>query len=250
MPDIYDVNERMHKMRVRLYPNYLPHGEGTYVARTANEAAVTIEDICAAMKNRGGFDGSYDEAVMVMRHFFKELEYQLADGFSANLGLFTIHPNVGGTFASDKDPHDPKKHPITFRYQSLKPLRRLGDQIEVIVEGYADAVAWISEFRDDEEDAVNSVFVQGHMFTITGQKIKLEGDDPRVGVYFVPVNAPQDELKVDRIGENTASRITGIVPNVGYQHNWVEIRTRFAGSGNITLKTLRTIRSRFVLEEI
>jgi hypothetical protein len=38
MSDVYDVNERMHKLRVKLYPNYLPGGEGTFIARTINEA--------------------------------------------------------------------------------------------------------------------------------------------------------------------------------------------------------------------
>ena len=51
----------MHKMRAKLYPSYLPGTEGKYIARTLNEAIVTIEDICASMKNRGGFDGSYEK---------------------------------------------------------------------------------------------------------------------------------------------------------------------------------------------
>jgi hypothetical protein len=73
MSDIYQVKEKMHKMRAKLYPSYLPGTEGKYIARTSNEATVSIEDICAAMKNRGGFDGSYEEAVKTMRHFFMEM---------------------------------------------------------------------------------------------------------------------------------------------------------------------------------
>ncbi len=56
MSDIYQVKEKMHKMRAKLYPSYLPGTEGKYIARTANEASVSIEDICASMKNRGGFE--------------------------------------------------------------------------------------------------------------------------------------------------------------------------------------------------
>jgi len=118
MSDVYSVSERMHKMRSKLYPNYLPGGEGTYIARTANEAAVTIEDICAAMKNRGGYDGSYEDALQTVKHFYMEMMYQLCDGFSVNTGYFTIHPNIGGTFQSDKEMHDHNKHPVTFRFQS------------------------------------------------------------------------------------------------------------------------------------
>ncbi len=52
MSDIYQVKEKMHKMRAKLYPSYLPGTEG-YIARTANEASVSIEDICASMKKLG-----------------------------------------------------------------------------------------------------------------------------------------------------------------------------------------------------
>jgi hypothetical protein len=154
--NVYSVYEKMHKMRAKLYPNYLPKGEGTYIARTSNEAAVTIEDICASMKNRGGYDGSYEDAIQTIRHFFKETEYQLADGFSVNMSLFTVYPNIGGTFLSEKEAHDHKKHPVTFRFQSLKPLRELRQSIEVIIEGIADTSGYIDEFIDHDENAVNT----------------------------------------------------------------------------------------------
>jgi hypothetical protein len=34
----------------QLYPNYLPHVEGTYIARTDNEASLAIAEVCAALK--------------------------------------------------------------------------------------------------------------------------------------------------------------------------------------------------------
>jgi hypothetical protein len=37
------------------------------------------------MKNRGGYDGDYEEAVKTVHHFFLEMLYQLADGFSCAL---------------------------------------------------------------------------------------------------------------------------------------------------------------------
>ena len=49
MSDVYLVKEKMHKMRAKLYPSYLPGTEGKFIARTVNESAATIEDICAPM---------------------------------------------------------------------------------------------------------------------------------------------------------------------------------------------------------
>jgi hypothetical protein len=52
-----------------------------------------------------------------------------AASLQSNAGLFTIHPNIGGVFESDKETHDHIKHPVTFRFQSLKPLRDLRESI-------------------------------------------------------------------------------------------------------------------------
>jgi hypothetical protein len=86
------------------------------------------------------------------------------------------------------------------------------------------------------------------MFVIHGYKIKIAGDNPGVGVYFVPQDDPSKAVKVDRISENTPTRITGIALNTNYANNNVKIRTQYSGNAGVILKTLRTIESKFVLE--
>jgi hypothetical protein len=237
----------MHKMRAKLYPSYLPGTEG-YIARTTNEASVNIEDICASMKNRGGFDGSYEEAVKSMRHFFMEMLYQLADGFSVNTGYFTVHPNIGGTFKNENEAHNHKDHPISFRFQALKPMRDIRDDIDVIIDGIADTKGYIMDFTDIETGAVNELFAQLGMFIITGHNIKLEGGHPDIGVYFQRDNDPNQTVKVDRILENNPSKIVGIAPNTAYPLSRVAVITQYS-SGNITLKDIRIIKSPFTVEK-
>ena len=87
------------------------------------------------------------------------------------------------------------------------------------------------------------------MFTIHGHKIKVDGQEPGVGVYFVPVDEPSRAVKVNRIAENTASKITGIAPPVGYPNSRTEVRTQYTGSGSTSLKAVRTVTSGFTLEE-
>jgi len=248
MSDIYQVKEKMHKMRAKLYPSYLPGTEGGYIARTSNEASVTIEDICASMKNRGGYDGSYEEAVKTLRHFLKEMMYQLADGFSASLDYFTVHPNIGGVFKTAAETCDRKKHPITFRFSTLAKLRDLAMNIEVEVEGIAETSSYIDQFVDLEEDMTNSLIVAGHGFSVHGHNIKIEGDDP-CGMYFVPVDDPAQKVQVERILENTPSKITAIAPYINNSVFRVEIVTQSA-QGKTLLKTPRTIISPFTIEDL
>ncbi|MDR2793574.1 MAG: hypothetical protein LBB61_07905 [Treponema sp.] len=98
MAIINQVNEVLHRIRVKLRPNYLPNGEGTYTAFTDNDAALSVEETCASLKNRGGFTGNYDDLVEHVKRYFGEAAYQLCDGFAINTGCFSIHSNVGGTF--------------------------------------------------------------------------------------------------------------------------------------------------------
>ncbi|MDR2071079.1 MAG: DUF4469 domain-containing protein [Treponema sp.] len=248
MAIINPVNEVLHRIRVKLYPNYLTHVEGAYIPRTDNEASLSIEEVCAALKNRGGFTGSYDDLVEHVKQFFDEAAYQLCDGFAVNTGYFSVHPNVGGTFDKVTEGHDTKKHPVTFRFRTRAPLRALAEHIIVEVEGLADVAGYIDEFTDITTESVNDALTPGGMFTAAGHKIKIAGDDPEAGVYFVPADSAAATVKVTgHLAENTASKVIGVIPALDPGKWKVEIKTQFSGSGSTMLKKPRTIASAFLL---
>jgi len=99
------------------------------------------------------------------------------------------------------------------------------------------------------EDSINTHYLPGNQFIIHGHKIKAVGDDPSVGIYFVPVNDPSKTMKATRIAENGSTKIIGIAPGTGVSPVRVEIRTQFEGSATRFLKNVRTITSGFTLEE-
>ncbi|MDR1469824.1 MAG: hypothetical protein LBT00_11080, partial [Spirochaetaceae bacterium] len=73
-----DVTDVLHKIRVKLYPNYLEHKiPGKYLARTDSEATVTIEQICMSAKNRGGYTGDLDDMIKHVHRFLHEAVYLL-----------------------------------------------------------------------------------------------------------------------------------------------------------------------------
>jgi len=64
--------------------------EGQYIARTDNEATLSIPDICTTSINRGGFTDNYDEYVEHVTQFMEEAVYQLLDGYAVNFGYFSL----------------------------------------------------------------------------------------------------------------------------------------------------------------
>ena len=232
---IEDVSLILHRIKVKLYPNYLKNVKGTYIARTNNERTLDTNDICITSKTRGGFTGNLKDMRQYVDWYLEEIIYQLLDGYAVTNGFFTIHPNVGGTFESAREAHNHEKHPISFRFTSRAKLRKLARAIEVDVEGMADTSGYIDQFTDTEEESTNGLYVPGNLFVLYGDKIKIAGDDSGIGVYFVPVDDP--------------SKIIGIAPKTGCSQNRIEVRTQFSGASSNPLKTMRTITSSFTLEE-
>ncbi|MDR3303190.1 MAG: DUF4469 domain-containing protein [Treponema sp.] len=237
--------EVLHRIRVKLYPNYLTTVQGKFIARTNSEATLTIEDICAALKNRGGFTGNYSDLVDHVKQFYDELAYQLCDGFNINVGYFSIHPHVGGTFDKVNEGYNENKHPVTFRFRTLAQLRALAEHIVIDIEGLADVRGYIDGFTDVTTGSINETLTPGGMFSISGHKIRVMGKDADVGVYFVSVSDSTQRVKVDsHFAENKASMVIGMIPSVLTAGAWkLEIKTQFTGSGSTGLKSPRTIES-------
>ena len=208
----------------------------------------SMEDVCKILKTRGGFSGNYEDLIDHVRQYYNEVAYQLCDGYTVNNGFYSVHPNIGGTFDGVNEAHDHQKHPISFHFSVRPKLRELTKHIDVNVDGIADTNGYIDTFSDSEGDCVNDLYTPGHMFIIHGHKIKLAGDDPSVGVYFIPEDDPSKAVKATRIGENNPSKITGIAPCTASQYNRIEIRTQFSGATDKLLKTVRRITSTFIVE--
>jgi hypothetical protein len=244
-----EITDVLHRIRIKLYPNHFQHVDGRYIARTDNEAVLDVKKVCSAAISRGGVECDLDDLIEYVNKYNDEVAYQLCDGYAVSNGYYSIHPNIGGAFNNENEVHDHKKHPITFRFRVLNKMRRLVNFINVIVDGIADVNGYIDEFVDVEEASSNAVFVPGDMFILTGHKIKVEGDDPSIGVFLVPVDDPSKRVKITRIAENTPAKIVGVIPpSTGYAANRIEIRTQYTG-GSAFLKTPRVITGGFTLEE-
>lgn len=238
----------LHRLLEMLNPGYLPPADGTYIVKTENEKMLNVEQICAYMRDQGGFSGDYKVLNENVRQFLDEAAYLLCDGYAVNMGYFSVHPNVSGFFNSIDEIRNFNKQPASFSFRVRSKLLKLARQISLDIAGLAETNAFIDSFIDYEENMINSQYVPGNIFGIFGNKIKVAGDHPSCGVYFVPVENPRAAVKVADIAENTHSRITGIVPRTGYLHHKIEIRTQYTGSPSRFLEAPRTITSRFTVE--
>ena len=95
-------------------------------------------------------------------------------------------------------------------------------------------------------DSLNSVLTPGNMAHILGNKIKVEGSDPAVGVWFVSEAAGNARTKVsENLGINKSTEIMALIPALSAGAYKLEIVTQYAGG--TPLKEPRTIKAETVL---
>jgi hypothetical protein len=146
--------------------------------------------------------------------------------------------------------YDSEANPVTFRFSTRRKLRGLLKKVTVVVDGLADVTGGISEFYDVKSGAANEVGSPGGQFVIYGSKIKVAGDDPAVGVYFVSANDPALEIRAGgNFAENTGGKLIGIVPALAEDNLWqIAVKTQFTGSTTKFLKSPRVITNGIRLE--
>ena len=114
------------------------------------------------------------------------------------------------------------------------------------VEGIADTNGYIMEFTDVATEAVNEAVTPMGQFVITGYKLKVDGDNPDVGVYFEQVDGLA-KIKTGKLAENSMSKLIGVVPPGPSGNYKIVIKTQYSGGGKF-LKDIRTIESSFTIK--
>ena len=241
MAIIDEITEVLHKIEAKLYPNYLGKGDGAYVARAKAEAPLSIEDVCAAAKNRGGFTGQIDDLVEHSHVFIKEVIYQLLDGFSVQFGgFFSLHTRISGTWHGANDTIGAENLHVAFR--TLRHLKELLLKVKIENEGIAGDGAYIDEILDVHTESLNSVITPGNMIHILGHKIKVEGGDPACGVWFVSLADGSRVNVTEHLGINRSSELFGLIPPLSAGTYRLEVATQYT-HGTTPLKEVRIIKA-------
>lgn len=113
----------LHKIKAYLYENFLTENPNDYTARVSSERTLNVKDICSVAVTRGGAATT----AAAMEHnailFFKEMAYQMCDGYAVNTGYFTASSLIKGVFDSKTEKFDPKKHSVIFQFNQGELLR-------------------------------------------------------------------------------------------------------------------------------
>ncbi len=229
----------LHKIKANLYPNLLTEDPNDYVARVISERTLNVTEICKAAVSRGGAATSAETMEHNVNLFLKEMGYQLSDGFSVNTGYFTATTLIRGVFNSPTETFNTDKHAILYQFNQGDLLRKELSNIAVEITGIGDSSISIAEVVDVKTGSVNDVITPNRNLRIKGYKLKIAGDNPAVGVYFVN-QATQERTKVDStdIVTNNPAELIIVTPALAAGKYALEVVSQYGGTA--LLKEPRT----------
>lgn len=230
----------LHKIKAYLYDNFLTKDNpNDFIARTVSERSLNVKQICEAAVNRGGADVTSAAMEHATELFLKEMSYQLCDGYSVNTGYFTAGTQIRGVFDSPVETFNSQKHSILFQFNQGEKLRAEIPNIEIEILGIADASSAILQVTDVKSGTINDLLTPGRNLKISGNKIKVAGDNAANGIYFVNADT-NDRVQVEEsdVVVNNPSELIVIIPALPAGTYKLEVVTQ--QSGSTLLKEPRT----------
>jgi hypothetical protein len=231
----------LHRIRAILYPNLLTEDPDDFYAKVISERTLNTDDICESAVARGNAPTSVEAMKINVNLFFKEMEYQLKDGYNINTGYFTITLLIKGVFRHIQDKFDRTRHSLHFLFNQGEILRQGLDEVEVEITGAGNAGIVIAEVVDIKTGSVNDRITPDRNLRIKGSRLKLVGENPNVGVYFVnEITSEEIKVEANDIVENKPSELMIVTPQLNAGLYVIKVSTQYS-SGSSDLKEPRTV---------
>ncbi len=217
---------------VELYDLALTDRKDDRFGRVVTTRSLTQDDlITIAVARRTDLSSSTLKASMdILREIAIE---QIANGASVNFGLGHFSLTVNGVFIGDNAKWDSSIHSLAIRVIPTSDLRTSVKSSTVDVRGMAGSGIFVNSLTDAGSGEVNSRLTPGGGVNLTGSKMKIDGDDPAVGLSLINQETSEaTAIATASLLVNEPSKITFIVPaSLAAGDYKLQICTQYSSSG-------------------
>lgn len=230
-----------HPLHIEYFENHLTD-QPSYKARVRLRATLTNEDIARRIAERR-IGSPYEVILQILRLGDSEKIEALANGYAVMDGAYHASPSITGRFDTPKHTFDASEHTAGAVVVPSPELRKTMKKCKVKVTGCAVTGPVILALMDVAAKVVRERLAPRQILWIHGLRLKITGDDPAVGVHFVPVDAPEERIGVDegQVVVNTPKKLLLQVPDLPAGKYFVEVTTQYTNGGT-PVKTPRTYR--------
>ncbi|MDR2740700.1 MAG: DUF4469 domain-containing protein [Treponema sp.] len=220
-----------------LEENQLTEEAGDYRAQVVNVTSFTSGELAdRIMKIGAGLTRS--DIASVLEAAKQVIADIIAEGGAVNFELFNAHPSIQGVFGGPDEAFDPAKHKVRINLHPGVALRSAVNDIKLKRVAAVLTGTVITSVVDVKSGAVNAKLTPGRDVKIAGAKLKIAGEDPSVGLYFVPAMGSPVKVDPTDIVVNNPSELIALIPALPAGAWRVRIVTQYSGSN--ALKTPHT----------
>jgi hypothetical protein len=179
-------------IRLLLYKNNIgKKKKDAYYAQLCSSGVVNNEILADIILKRGS-EIKRETLISILNQGDRLRMEMLAEGYRVNSPIFNTQVSVVGNFDKYTKRFDPALHRLKLKISPTKEMAKMLEEADVMILGPAQVMPVIGIVKDIKTQSMNDIISCGEIAEITGKRIKVIGDDPLVGVYFV--NADTKEL--------------------------------------------------------
>ena len=220
-------------LKYSLNENLLTDRPDDYSAQTHASGSFDMEAIINRMLSRGTLVTRTD-VVAVMNNFQEAVVDIVNEGGMINTPLFNTSFSISGVFESPLDSFDGNRHKLNINVTKGVLLRSAEKSVKFEKTGAVTPTPQIQEVKDSISGTVNETLTPNGVVEVYGYNLKLAGDHPTCGLWFVASNGT--EVRAEVIIENKPSKIIAMIPNLPQGEWQIKIVTQYSGGG-FSLKT-------------
>ena len=223
-------------MKERIYVNLCKNharNDKDYYAQINSSRVKTKENIISMILRRR--TELREETISSSLSLFNEMAMeQLLQGKTVNYGLFKLSLSVKGNFTIN-DSWDPKNHHFEL---NVKPSNEFRNQLQTIEGRFTSKSSniFISSVKDNHTGSCNKYLTPGRTIEIKGKTIKIDGDDPSVGLFLQNVDTNAEiRIPQNEIVENYPKKLLAMLPETLEPGNYrIVIRTQLTVGNKAT----------------
>ncbi|MBP1676975.1 MAG: hypothetical protein H6Q20_1534 [Bacteroidetes bacterium] len=220
-----------HTIKAILYPNPMKNAKSLYLARSAQNATLDIREICEQVCDKPGTNTNADELEYHVNLFLNTVADLLADGHKINTGYFNAQACIKGSFNSMNDNFDDSRHRVEIAFSAGSLIRRRA----AILKGEILHSKAVTRYIESVTDAQTGLFppklIPNKLLVVRGNKIKITGTHPDVGLYLVNTeNNAEIRLSDTLLYQNSHTTIRFFVPDIPAGSYQLQVCTQYTGN--------------------
>jgi len=211
-------------LKYLLTENLLTGGADDFMAKTQTSGSHDKEAIITDMLRRGSLLTRTD-ILAVLNCFEESIINIIHDGGTVNTPLFNTSISITGVFDGATDTFNGKHHKVSVNLRKGKLIR---DAEARIIPEKSEAKVHrlqILEVKDTVSGKVNERLTPGGILELWGNNIKIAGENPNCGLYFVPISG--EAVKAQVIAQNNPLSIMVQIPTLSIGTYTIRLATQY-----------------------